>query len=258
MLVSSWFVVLYVNICPVREVQHWLIKITRKWSASFCTWDVQQCGGLPAFSLDQTHSIKTLFILLRAKRGSHSTLLRAHEEVNTLPRRGWIEQSDAHIIQATVQTDWQLLGKTSYVSAWDRGRARERDRDRKGRDCRWWRWCSRRLCLSVVCRYCASVNAGGQVCQDRAAFPQRPQPLCWNAERKLKPKAGSDGWTDTLVFHCHTFTMPSGQDHSERLHYLTSNLSCIREEVQINSWHSKHTLAPLYCILTVLVRLLIG
>lgn len=54
-------------------------------------------------------------------------------------------------------------------------------------------------------------------------------------ERKLKPKAGSDGWTDTLVFHCHTFTMPSGQDHSERLHYLTSNLSCIREKVQINS-----------------------
>lgn len=89
--------------------------------------------GLPAFSLDQTHSIKTLFISLRAKRGSHSTLLRVHEEVNTLPRWGWIEQSDAHIIQATVQTDWQLLGKTSHVSAWDRGRARERERQRQKR-----------------------------------------------------------------------------------------------------------------------------
>lgn len=194
--------------------------------------------GLPAFSLDQTHSIKTLFISLRAKRGSHSTLLRVHEEVNTLPRWGWIEQSDAHIIQATVQTDWQLLGKTSHVSAWDRGRARERETETEkegivggGGDALG--DFASVLCAAIVHQSlleAKSVRTEQRFLRDLRLSAGMP-------ERKLKPKAGSDGWTDTLVFHCHTFTMPSGQEHSERLHYLTSNLSCIREKVQINSWH---------------------
>lgn len=59
-----------------------------------------------------------------------STLLREHEAVNTLPWWVWIEQSDAHMIQATVQTKWQLLGKASTISARDRGR--ERDGGSKG------------------------------------------------------------------------------------------------------------------------------
>lgn len=40
-----------------------------------------------------------------------------HEAVNSFSRVGSIEQSDAHIVQSTVQTDRQLLGKMSYVSA---------------------------------------------------------------------------------------------------------------------------------------------
>lgn len=44
-------------------------------------------------------------------------------------------------------------------------------------------------------------------------------------KRKFNPKAGSNGWTDTLAIHCDTFAMPASQD--ERLCYLTSSLSCI-------------------------------
>ena len=64
----------------------------------------------------------------------------------------------------------------------------------------------RRLCLGVVYCYCASVIAGGQACQDGAAFPQRPQPLRWNAQEEIQPprQGAMDGRTP-LAFHCGIF-----------------------------------------------------
>lgn len=154
------------------------------------------------------------------------TLCYLHYEVNTLPQWGWIEQSDVCIIQSTEQTDWQLPGPTSYTSAWKRRRAQKGERQRqKGADCQWWRWCSRRLRLWAVCCYCASVIAGGQACQDRAAFPQRPQPLCWNAGEEVQPER----WMCDGSIH----RWPSSGIPSERLHCPTSSMSCIIEQVQI-------------------------
>lgn len=79
--------------------------------------------------------------------------------------------------------DWQLLGNDKETNL-----RKKRGRERKGRDCQ--RWCSLRLRLGPVCCHCASVIAGGQICQDRAAFPQRPQPLCWNAPEKTQARPG--------------------------------------------------------------------
>lgn len=109
-----------------------------------------------------------------------------------MPAWGWIEQSDAHIIQNTEQTDWQLLGPSSYESPWKRGSGR----GRKGRIVG---GCGD--ALSAVYCYCAWVIAGGQVCQDRAGFPQRPQPLCWNAQEEIQPRGGKDRSTDTRYVH---------------------------------------------------------
>lgn len=185
------------------------------------------------FSLDEAHSIKKLFILLGAKRGSHSTLLRVHGEANRLPRWGWIEQSDAHITQTTVQTDWQLLGTTSHVSAWDW----ERDRDRKGRDllvaavmlsetlpqC-----CVLLLCIS----HCWRPSLSGR----SSVSPETSASLLECPRGNSSPRQGAmDGQRpspSTVI----TFTMLSSQDNSEKLRYLTGNLSCIRGKGQMNSW----------------------
>lgn len=64
---------------------------------------------------------------------------------------------------------------------------------------------------SVLCNhcYCASVTAGGQACQDRAPFPQRPQPLCWNAQEEILPArpAAMDGQTPSppSLIHVHMY-----------------------------------------------------
>lgn len=86
--------------------------------------------------------------------------------------------------------DWQLLGNDKETSL-----RQKRSRERKGRDCQRQHWCSLRLRLGPVCCHCASVIAGSQVCQDRAAFPQRPQPLCWNAPEKTQAR-DRERWMD--------------------------------------------------------------
>lgn len=152
------------------------MKFTRKMICFFCTWTEPHVA-----------------------RGSHGALLRAHQEVNHLPQWGWIEQSDAHITQTTVQTGRQLLGKTSYVSEWDWGR----DRDGKGRNllvvavmlsetlpqC-----CVLLLCISHCWR--PSLSAQSSVSSETSDLS------VGMPERKFRPEAGSDGWTDTLAFHC--------------------------------------------------------
>lgn len=103
---------------------------------------------------------------------------------------GAIKQSDAPIIQSRLKMDRQLLGSEKETGPRQR-RDGERERGMEG--------IVSGGADAPVCCHCASVIAGGQVCQDGAAFPQRPQPLCWNApQRKLKPGTGSDGWTETL------------------------------------------------------------
>lgn len=85
---------------------------------------------------------------------------------------------------------WQLLGIEKEMSLRQR-----RGSERKGGDCQRQCWCSLRLRLGLVCCHCASVIAGGQVCQDRAAFPQRPQSLCWNAPEKTQAQ-DREQWMD--------------------------------------------------------------
>lgn len=91
-----------------------------------------------------------------------------------------------------------------------------------------------RLCFGAVYCYCASVTAGGQACQGRAAFPQRPQSLSSNAQEEIQPQAESEEQTCTLHVHFDALTVTSSQEHPE---ILTSNQYCITTKFNYDSWH---------------------
>lgn len=127
----------------------------------------------------------------------HTILCSVHEEVNTLLTLSWIEQSEAHIIQNTVQTDWQLLGrKVLRVSL--RGRATDTEAEKEGLStmvvmlsetlpqC-----CVLLLCISHCWR--PSLSGQSSVSTETSAS----QLEC--PKGNSNPKAGSDGWMNTVI-----------------------------------------------------------
>lgn len=91
----------------------------------FCFFSLSEMfGGVwaPCFLFRQVMNLKNPCHIApseRKKKKKEDLIVPCyvHEAVNSFSRVGSIEQSDAHIVQSTVQTDRQLLGKMSYVSA---------------------------------------------------------------------------------------------------------------------------------------------
>lgn len=156
-----------------------------------------------------------------------------HEEAHTLPELvlNWAIRCSHHSEHSANRPT------ASWQSVWDASlregeREGDRDRGRKG----------------------GIVGGGGDALGDFAsvlctaivhqslleAKPVRteqrfPRDLSLSAgmpKRKFNHKTGSDGWTDTLALHCHTFTLPLRRDNSERLRDQTSNWSCIIAKVK--------------------------
>lgn len=109
-----------------------------------------------------------------------------------MPAWGWIEQSDAHIIQNTEQTDWQLLGPSSYESPWKRQRERQ-----KRKDCWWLRWCSQCCVLLLCMSHCWRPSLSGQ----SRVSPETPASLLECPGGNSAPGGGKDRSTDTRYVH---------------------------------------------------------